>query len=206
VEGNYFRDVKDNNSTNISVGGRWNQSTALSHELRAHFNNRLDDTQYLETVDLSERPGGAGIGGRSYVFAPIHQQTLDVTLRSNILFNRNQSLELYAQPFIAIGDFETARELAAPDTYDLIPYAEPGYDAGQFDFSYTSLNMNLVWRWEYRPGSTLFLVYTHSRGAGEERRYASDPAHWSNPLDPSALFNTEPDNLFMAKITYWLAI
>jgi hypothetical protein len=49
-------------------------------------------------------------------------------------------------------------------------------------------------------------VYTHSRGAAQERGASSDPARWNNPLDPTSVFNTEPDNLFLAKITYWLAI
>ena len=207
VEANHFRDTSLNHSSNATFGMHWNQSSAVNHQLDFHFENRHDDTQYLETVDNAARPGGKGIGGYSYVFGRIHQQTADLTLRSNILFSRKQSLEIYAQPYITEGDYEEARELARPDSYDFIHYEEPGYDVRNFDFSYVSVNMNVVYRWEYRPGSTFFLVWTQSRSDYEERSYSSGGSgDYHNSINSKNLFGTEPENSILAKVTYWLSI
>jgi hypothetical protein len=207
LEGNHFRDTALNHSTNANVSVTWNQSSAVNHEVGFHFENRIDDTQYLETVDLNARPGGKGIGGYSYVFGRIHQQVADMTLRSNILFNRKQSLEIYAQPFITVGDYHEARELSRPDSYEFIHYDEPGYNPRDFDFSFAAVNTNVVYRWEYRPGSTFFLVWTQSRADYQERWFsASGPAQFRNSIGTGNLFRNEPENRFLAKVTYWLPI
>ncbi|MBU1698729.1 MAG: carbohydrate binding family 9 domain-containing protein [Candidatus Eisenbacteria bacterium] len=206
AELNYFDDTAGNRSYTFNSALNWNQSSAINHHLDLRYNDRIDDTQYIETVDISERPGGVGIGGRSYVFGDLLQQTLSLTLRTNLLFARNQSLELYVQPYITVGDYRRVRELAKADTYDLTPYEEEGYDVNDFDFSYTAVNLNAVYRWEYRPGSTLFLVWTHSRSGYFERGESSNPHSFSNDLDAGNLFNNEPENVFLAKLTYWFAM
>jgi hypothetical protein len=207
TEWSYYRDTSLNHSTNATLSLHWNQSSAVNHQLDLHFDNRKDDTQYLETVNLTERPGGKGIGGYSYVFGRIHQQTADLTLRSNILFSRRQSLEIYAQPFITVGDYAEARELARPDSYDFIPYEEPGYNVRNYDFSYISVNTNVVYRWEYRPGSTFFLVWTQNRSDYEEAWFSpSGTGEFHNTIGTKNLFATEPANSLLAKVTYWLSI
>jgi hypothetical protein len=207
AEFNYSVDTAKNLSINAETGVRWNQSSAVNHELELGFNNRRDDTQYLETVNLAARPGGQGIGGYSYVFGRIHQQTVDLTLRSSILFSRNQSLEIYAQPFITVGDYHEARELAEPDSYRFLHYDEPGYDVRANDFSFASVNTNVVYRWEYRPGSTFFLVWTQSRSGYDERSFHSgDPNEFQNSVATRSLFRNEPENRILAKISYWLPI
>jgi hypothetical protein len=207
TEWSHYRDTSKNHSTNATFGLHWNQSSAVNHEVDLHFENRKDDTQYLETVDLAARPGGLGIGGYAYVFGRIHQQVADVTLRSNVLFNRKQSLEIYAQPFITVGDYLEARELSRPDSYRFIHYDEPGYDPRQFDFSYASVNLNVVYRWEYRPGSTFFLVWTQSRSDYLQRSFLPPGSgEFRNPIDTRTLFRNEPENRILAKVTYWIPI
>lgn len=206
IDGNYFRDVEDNVTWRIGTGINWNQSDKLNHSLWINFRDRTDDTQYLETVDLSDRPGGQGIGGLSYVFGEIAQQTLDITLRTNVLFSRSQSLELYMQPFITVGDYTNARELAKADSYDLVPYAEAGYEAADNDFSFSAFNLNAVYRYEYRPGSTFYLVWAHGRSGYMERSFASSPSQFENSLSTDELFNNEPENLFLAKVSYWFSL
>jgi hypothetical protein len=206
TEVSHFRDVAHNHSTNTRINAKWNQSSAFNHQVSLGFNYRLDDTQYLETVDLSERPGGQGIGGLSYVFGKIRQRTADITLRTSVLFSRNQSLDLYAQPYISVGNYGNGVELARADSYDLIPYDEPGWQVQDHDFSYTAVNVNAIYRWEYRPGSALFLVWTHGREGYNERGYSGDPNRYENPLAAGDLFRNEPVNVLLAKISYWFAL
>jgi len=204
--GSYFRDRVRNASLSLGAGLRWNMSSALNHRLSLNYTHRTDDSQYLETVDLAERPGGAGIGGRSYVFGDIDQETLAFTLRTNLLFTRNQSLELYAQPFISVGSYADARELARPDSYDLVPYREAGFEVADNDFRFTSVNLNVVYRFEYRPGSTLFLVWAHSRSAFDRRSLHAADGRFDNTLSTGSLFDNEPENVVMAKLSYWFSI
>ncbi len=216
LEGSWNRDTAKNVSLDLTTTVNWNQSSAVTHSIGAGYHNRLDDTQYLDTRDVA-RHGGRGIGGLSYLFGDIHQQTADITIRSSILFTRNQSLEVYAQPFLTVGKYRRARELARADSYDFVDYTgfnidqngvqTTPYDFRDNDFSYSSVNLNLVYRWQYRPGSTFFLVWKQSRERFEDRAmYGADPGRFQNGLGTRRLFQNEPENTLLAKITYWLPI
>jgi hypothetical protein len=77
-----------------------------------------------------------------------------ITGRATYAFTRDMTLEMYMQPFVAVGDYRDIRRLAAPKSFDFRP-ATIGFDP---DFNIKSLRTNAVYRWEYRPGSTLFVV------------------------------------------------
>ncbi len=150
--------------------------------------------------------GAGGIGGVSYVFGRLQRETLDITMRTSLLFSRSQSLEVYAQPYLTVGDFREARELAKPDSYELVTYDQPGFGYDAYDFSYAALNMNVVYRWEFRPGSTLYLVWTHSRSAYAERGGFANSRPFPEELSPGDWFGSEPENVFLVKLNYWLPL
>jgi len=204
LEGSLFYDTAKNISVETDLTMRWNQSSAINHEISLGYETRIDDTQWLDSPTGGPHPVGVGIGGVSYVFGDINQKTADVTLRSNILFSRNQSLEIYAQPFITVGNYSRVRELIRADSYDLYPYSF--YEARDFDFSYAAVNFNLVYRWEYRPGSTFYLVWTQSREEYDERQYMPSGSQFNNKIGGGHLFGNEPENRVLAKVTYWIAI
>jgi len=64
----------------------------------------------------------------------------------------------------------------------------------------------MVYRGEYRPGSTIFLVWTHSKLRSESRGGAGNPADWDNDFQPGYAFDTEPGSTFLAKFSYWFSI
>jgi hypothetical protein len=82
---------------------------------------------------------------------------------------------------------------------------QPGYTVNDWDFSYAAVNLNLVYRWEYRPGSTFYLVWTQSRNTYEDR-YNMGNAHFSPDIGGGQAFHNEPENRVLAKVTYWIAI
>jgi hypothetical protein len=177
-------------------------------------------------------PAQGSAGGASanrHVFAELDQTTFEVNARLNITFTPDLTFELYAQPFISSGDYGAIRELAAPRTFDFLTYGEdvgtiereesgqyrisPTGDPEQYffvsdrDFNFRSLIGNAVLRWEWRPGSTLYLVWQQNRaerliaGAGDpEGTYG----HFDLAGDSRALFSIHPDNTLMVKVTYWL--
>jgi hypothetical protein len=182
----------------------WNQSQHFNHSIGLGWNLSADANQWLfNTANDGSQAGVTGIGGVDYVFAQLDRHTFDLTLRSNILFDKDRSLQLYLQPFLTYGDYTDASWLATPASYDLRPYAS---DASLHDFAYGAVNLNVVYRWEYRPGSTLFLVWTHTKNRYEERGFSADPAGWSNDFDADFPFGTEPGNTLLAKFSYWFSI
>lgn len=184
----------------IEGGLSWVQNSRVSHGLGTSYEFRHADAQWIGNV---ENPGG-GIGGVSYLFAELDQETVDLTLRSSILFTRDSSLELYLQPYLTAGSHRNPRELARPDTYDLRPFR--GVDAAASDFTYGAVNVNMVYRWEYCPGSTLFVVWTHGRSQYDRRSYHGNPDDFEDHLRTSPLFDNEPENRFMVKLSYWIPV
>ncbi|MBU8871017.1 MAG: carbohydrate binding family 9 domain-containing protein [Gemmatimonadales bacterium] len=183
---------------------RWNQSEHLSHSLGWNYRHNTMEAQWLDNfVTVDSQLGQTGIGGVDYVFAEMDQKIWDATLRSSMLFNRDQSLQLYLQPFLTRGNYTKPRYLATADSYDLKPYE---VDTTQYDFKLGSVNLNMVYRWEYKPGSTLYLVWTHSNFRYEERGFFAQNHSWENKFDPRFVVDSEPQNTFMAKLSYWFSI
>ncbi len=188
----------------VEVGLRWNQNEHFSHRISMGISHDGNDAQWLWNFpNDGSQPGVTGIGGIDYVFAALDQRTWELTLRSNYLLDRNRSLQLYLQPFLTRGRYTDARWLAAPDSYDLRPY---GLDPGQYDFNYGAFNLNLVYRWEYRPGSTIFVVWSHNQERYDWRGGSSDPQVWSNAFDIGFPFAVEPGNTLLVKFSSWFSI
>ncbi|MDQ4079427.1 MAG: DUF5916 domain-containing protein, partial [Gemmatimonadota bacterium] len=159
--------------------------------------------------------------GRRVVFADLEQRTLELGTRLNVTFTPTLSLELFAQPLIVSGDYENFKEFVAPRTvekrlfdatqltrtpqgdYVLDPdrnSATLPFTFSNPDFNFRSLRGNALVRWEYRPGSTVFLVWTQTRESSE------DVGDFRFRRDRSALFDAKPDNVFLVKVNYWLGL
>ena len=160
--------------------------------------------------------------GRRYILSELDQMQLAVETRLNVTFTTDLSLQVYAQPFLASADYGTPAELAAPRTYDFERYGEDlgaleqtdggyfvypngaGADQPRFfvpnrDFNLRSLRGNAVLRWEWRPGSTLYVAWQQDRSD-----YAPYIGDFSMGRDRRALFNAQPDNVLVLKVSYWL--
>ena len=105
------------------------------------------------------------------------------------------------QLFAAEGRYDRMRILRAPDdlaAFDPFPKRD--------EFAFSTLQSNAVLRWEYRPGSTLYAVWTH----GRQRDDVLNPlAPWGpSPYDRSLgeqlgdTFAIFPDNVFLVKLSY----
>jgi len=108
------------------------------------------------------------------------------------------SLQLYAEPFVSAGDYSAFKELVngrAPvysDRYLPFSYADNP------DFNYRSFRTTNVLRWEYRPGSTLFVVWQQAREG------SVDDGAFQFRRDFHDTFNTPGRNVFLVKLAYWL--
>jgi len=184
----------------VDVTATWVQNSKMNHSLSFSHDRRREDAQWVGNF---ENPGN-GIGDVSYVFAGLDQRTWDITLRTSMLFTRDMSLELYAQPFLTVGDYTNPRELVTPDSYEFAPFED--YDVSDNDFSYGAVNLNMVYRWEYAPGSTVYLVWTHSRDRFDFRGDPGRSGSFDNDFGTDPLFRNEPENRFMVKVNYWIPL
>ena len=173
--------------------------------------------QYVTTVT---DPAVTSTFGQRYVFASIHQTTLALDTRVEWTFTPALSFQLYAQPFVSAGRYDGFKEFLTPRKYDFAVYgrdrgtiAQSGGvytvdpdgsgPASAFQFSDPRFNVrnlrgNAVLRWEYRPGSALFVVWQQQRSDFEPI------GDFSTGRDVGAIFRTVPTNVFLVKATYWI--
>jgi hypothetical protein len=162
-------------------------------------------------------------GGR-YLFAQLQQTEVDLTMRLDVALSPSLSIQLWAQPYIASGDYTGFKELARPASFDFLRYGIDGESTIAFDektnrytvdpdgageapaitfdnpdFLFRSLRSNLVVRWEYVRGSTLFVVWNHGRSGG-----SSDPSFQLGD-QLGNLWDDDAQNTLLVKVNYWLS-
>jgi hypothetical protein len=194
--------VKPASNVQLSVGPGYSFD-----ESRAGFVDRFDD------------PTAGHFFGQRVVFADLEQHTVAMDTRLNWTFSPTLTLELFAQPFVSSGSYTGFKEFVAPRTtekrefdaaqvyrdqedggYVLDPDRDPStenFTFGDPDFNFRSLRGNAVLRWEYRPGSTVFLVWQQQRSG------AQPYGDFDFSRDSEAVFQQRPDNIFVVKLSYW---
>ena len=209
--------------------GYWSRNADLSIQFKPASNVSLSlgpsishDENASQFVDSVPDGTATAFFGERYVFADLVQNQVSMNTRFNMTFTPNLTLELFMQPFIASVDFSRFKEFAAPrglrklvygvDVGTSTPVAagdsidpDGGGPANSFiipplDFTVRSLRGNAVLRWEYRPGSTIFVVWTRS-GESFLGRGSIDFGN-----DAGALFRGPSANIFLIKINYWLGL
>lgn len=171
--------------------------------------------QYVTTRD----DGTAATFGNRYIFSFIDRSTLSAQLRLKYAITPDLSLEVYAEPFTSSGDWFRFGELPQPRSSDLRFYGTDGttiteepdgsqtvtdgedtFTIDNRDFNIRSFRSNFVLRWEWRPGSTLFVVWQQDRSGRDAV---------GDYVTPRSLFDsiTEDGNDFFAlKFSYWLPV
>jgi hypothetical protein len=202
--------------------------TSVSARPRANLRISLDPsvtdyrtpTQYVQRV---ADPVATTTYGARYVFADVDQTTASMTARVNWTFTPRLTLETVMQPFVSAVRFRDYKEFTTPRTLDFAVYGRDGSSTltpdgqGNFDvdpdgagpgaafrianrsFTDHSLRGSAVLRWEYRPGSALFVVWQQQRsGSASDGRFDAG-------RNLGALFRDPAQNVFVVKATYWLS-
>lgn len=200
----------------FEAGLTWQPTSNFSLGISPSFARSLQDAQWVGVFDDVT---AVETYGRRYVFGDMDQQTLGASIRMNWTFSPRLSLQLFTQPLLSMGDYTGFKELRRARSYDFLTYGEDGshFDSETYtayptgvggtalaidnpDFNYLSLRGNAVLRWEFRPGSTVFVAWTQQRsdqlGIGEMQ------------LDQtfSRLMDAAAENIFMIKLNYWFSL
>jgi hypothetical protein len=158
------------------------------------------------------------VGSPLFLFGKLNQKTLSITFRINFTINPELSIEYYGQPFISAGKYSAFKKITHGTadkfrerfieytpvelTYDPLHNTYNVNDGGVFSFSNPDYNFrqfrsNLVVRWEYLPGSTIYLVWSQGRTSNDSNGL------FSFGSDMKDLFKITPHNVFLIKFSYW---
>ncbi len=193
---NYDRgDGGRSHSFNLSPWLNFRVSSRVGATLGFSYSWNTDDRQWFgNPVDQD--------GVTHYTFAHLVQRTASVETRINFTASPTLSFELYAEPFVSKGRYSNLRELADPraagygDRFQ--PYGDGSPPPGQAGFNFKQFKSNAVVRWEYRPGSALFLVWQHGR-----EDFEAGYGNRSVFGDVDHLFGRPASNTFLVKLSYW---
>jgi hypothetical protein len=205
---------KSQNRRDISFGITYRPSRTLMLTLTPSYGIYKNNTQFVRTIALSENEN-------RYILANIFQKTFATSLRVNYTITPELTLQFWGQPFFASGSFSHFKKVtdARASDYqqrfsvfsaDQINYSEGhrtyyvnegeadnhSYSFRNPDFKITEFLGNLVLRWEYNPGSTLFLVWSQTRD------HSQGDGLMDIPNDTNLLFSQKAHNVFMLKFTY----
>jgi hypothetical protein len=187
------------------------------------YSRDVTTAQYVAAVPDST---ATAFFGRRYVFSHLDQRQAYMETRASVTFTPRLSLDLYAQPLLASANFSSFEEFAAPRQRTKLVY---GRDVGTIttagtpddlvyvidpdgagpakpfslpnpDFNLRSLRGTGVLRWEWRPGSTAYFVWTQTRSG------IASIGDLDFSRDQRALFRAPADNIFVIKISYWLGL
>ncbi|HEX9293553.1 MAG TPA: DUF5916 domain-containing protein [Gemmatimonadales bacterium] len=185
-------------------GGRstsFSWSPEIDVRISSRFRGSVSANISHDIADRQDLPSKDSLGVH-YLFAHIDQKTVSTTFRVDYTASPTLTVQLYGSPFVSKAHYANLRELSATpraEVYDdrFQPYA--GWSRFFQDFNSKFFNSNLVVRWEYRPGSTLFVVWSQGRDDFE-------PAMGNRSVsgDFRQLFNAYPRNTFLVKASYWL--
>lgn len=214
----YSHSESGDHSEDINVGADMRPTSFLHVNFGPGLSRNRSTGQFVRSVSDAL---ATTTYGRRYVFANLNQTTLSMDTRIEWTFTPLLSLQVYAQPFVSAGRFSAFKEFAAPKTYDFAVYGKdrgtisrssdgvytidpdgvglaPPFAFGDPNFNVRNLRGNAVLRWEYRPGSALFVVW-------QQQREGFEPiGDFSAGRDIGDIFRTVPTNVFLIKATYWL--
>ncbi len=167
----------------------------ISMELGGRYQRNKDNTQWYTNL------GTIGTPSAHYLFAHLDQHLLSFQSRLNYTATPTLSLQFYAEPFVTTGEYSNVRELDTPraakyeDRFKAFALSSPaeGFNEKQF-------RSNMVVRWEYKPGSTIFLVWSQGRDQGDRHLGNFAPGR-----DYGDLFSARPDNTLLVKASYWFS-
>jgi hypothetical protein len=153
-----------------------------------------DELQYITTEEFN--------GEDRYMFATLNQVTTDLTIRIDYTITPELTIQYYGSPFIAAVDYSNPKYITNPNAEKFedrfstdVSFSTDDFENG-YDFNFRQFRSNLVARWEYRPGSLIYIVWTQSKTG------SAATGDFSFIDDMDGLFNLHPQNVFLIKFSY----
>lgn len=174
---------------NVEPGVTVRPTSAFSATAGILFSRNDEDAQWVRNLTVDGEP--------RYIFGQLDQTTTSVTTRVNYTITPNLSLQVYAQPFVSAGVYSDYKELVRPRAERHTDRYAPFAYAGNADFNVLSFRTTNVMRWEYKPGSALFVVWQQGRQGFTQR------GSFDFSRDFGDVFSTPSTNTLLVKLAYW---
>ncbi|MFN8259078.1 MAG: DUF5916 domain-containing protein [Bacteroidales bacterium] len=210
-------DFKSSNYTEYWAGVYYRPINALSISFDPSYGKSLNELQYVETNEFNGEP--------RYIFAYLDQKTFNFTLRINYTITPELTIQYYGQPFISAGKYskykmitdthaseftdryhtytdseivynEASENYAVDENHD----GTPDYNISKVDYNFSEYRSNLVVRWEYSPGSTIYFVWSQDINSSDTN------GNFALGKDLSNLYQNQPHNVFLVKVNFWLSL
>jgi hypothetical protein len=185
---------------------------ALSLSLSPNYMLSYDELQYVDQQNFGSQP--------RYIYGTINQKIVGMSFRLNFNLTPDLTFQYWGQPFVAYGSYNNFKYITDPMASDyhnrfagytpdqIHDYGDGNYYIdentdgsddylfGKPDFNFREFLSNLVLRWEYNPGSSIYLVWSQTRSNSDY----TGSVDYSNDMD--YLFSTKPHNVFLIKFSY----
>lgn len=191
VNGDFGGDRFNSMRRSFGPGFNWRASSSMSLSMGLRYSINKDDAQWVRNVALAN-------GATRYVFGRIDQKTMSINTRFNYTLTPNLSLQVYAEPFVSAGEYTNFKELSDGRAANYQDRYRPLDYAGNPDFNIRSFRTTNVLRWEYKPGSALFVVW--QQGKSDYENFGD----FRFGRDFSGVFSAPTHNVFLVKFSYWL--
>ena len=175
-----------------------------------NYSGNRNDLQYITTTNSDNQ--------QRYILGKIDQKTLGITFRVDYNITPELSIQYYGSPYATIGKYSDFKRVTNPrannysgrfagltptlngsNTYE-VSDNNNNYNFGNPNFNFSQFRSNLVFRWEYRPGSQLYLVWS------QDRTTFSQPGSQNLNDSMSGIKGIFPNNILLAKFNYWFSI
>jgi hypothetical protein len=203
-------------SRGVGLNVRYRPAASLEISAGPNFDRNHNLAQYVDTFPDA---AAADTYGSRYVFATLDQKEFSLQTRVNYVMSPKMSLQVYMQPLVSVGDYGGFKQFARPRTFEFVElgrdrgavdydaaarqYSVDPADGGERfgfrdpDFNFKSLRLNAIYRWEWKPGSALYLVWT------QQRQDETRPGVFLLGRDLRSTFSASADDVLMVKVTYW---
>lgn len=201
------------NSLTVNSSGLYRPFNTLKFSIDLSHTRNTDQFQYVSTIDFS--------GQSRYILAKIDQQTACMTFRADYYITPEFSVQYYGSPFVAVGRYSNFKRVTNPrsGSYNerFLEFSNPvlvgneyqlyenehsvaDYSISNSDFNFSQFRSNLVVKWEYKSGSSIYFVWSN-----EQTAYINPgESHLLNAY--KQISNSHPNNLFLIKLSYWISI
>ncbi len=204
-------------TNDITPGITYRVTDALELSADMDYMTRTDNLQYVECIESDNE--------EKYILGTLDRKTMGLTFRLNYAISPDFTIQYYGNPYISAGFYKDLKRITDPSAseYENLYHVfhgneiefdeienhyhidenqngEMDYIIDNPDFNYHQFRSNLVARWEYKPGSTFFLVWTHGRSEYEQ------DSEYSINRGFDRLFDIHAQNVFLIKFSYWFQI
>ena len=205
---------KNSNNLYTEAGFSYKPTNYLVLSFNPSFSKSFNELQYVNTINANR--------GDKYIFASIDRETLSASFRINVNLSPDLTLQYWGQPFIATGAYNNHKQIVNPmadnysDRFRIFLPDQISRDGDEYlidengdrttdyrfdrkDFNFKEFLSNLVLRWEYSPGSSVFLVWNQSRSSSNNSENLNMMNDLGDLFDGS---DNKPHHVFLIKFSY----